>query len=75
MRQDGNPYTMHHKVIIIDGHTVITGSFNYSKNAAKSNDENIVIIREPTIAALYLAEWQMIWDGAKALDPAKVTCD
>ena len=38
--QDGNPYVMHHKVIIIDGRTVIFGSFNFSNNADKDNDEN-----------------------------------
>ena len=32
VKTDGNPYTMHHKVIIIDGSTVITGSFNFTKD-------------------------------------------
>ena len=32
VRQDGNRYVLHHKVIIIDGHTVITGSFNFSRS-------------------------------------------
>ncbi len=74
LRQDGNRYVMHHKVIIIDDDTVITGSFNFSNNAARSNDENIVIIRHPTIAALYLEEWRQIWDSAKALPPDEVVC-
>ena len=34
---------MHHKVIIIDNKTVITGSYNYSRNAEELNDENIVM--------------------------------
>ena len=75
LRQDGNPYTLHHKVIIIDEDTVITGSFNYSNNAAKSNDENIVIIRNPTIADLYLEEWRRLWDSATQLAPGAVACD
>lgn len=74
MRQDGNPYTLHHKVIIIDEGTVITGSFNFSKNAAKSNDENILIIRDATIAGLYLDEWRRLWDSAVELAPDAVTC-
>ena len=32
---DGNPWSMHHKVIIIDDETVIFGSFNFSDNADK----------------------------------------
>lgn len=75
MRQDGNRYALHHKVIIIDENTVITGSFNYSNSAAKRNDENIVIIRNAQIANLYLDEWRRLWDSASELPPAEVNCD
>ena len=75
IRQDGNRYTLHHKVIIIDENTVITGSFNFSNSAAKRNDENIVIIRNASIANLYLDEWSRLWDSASELDPAEVNCD
>ena len=75
VRQDGNRYVLHHKVIIIDDHTVITGSFNFSRSAATNNDENIVIIRHAAIAELYLQEWQRIWDSAEELAPGEVVCD
>ncbi len=75
VRQDGNRYVLHHKVIIIDDHTVITGSFNFSRSAAKNNDENIVIVRNAAIAELYLQEWQRIWDSAEELAPGEVDCD
>ncbi len=75
VRQDGNRYVLHHKVIIIDDHTVITGSFNFSRSAAKNNDENIVIVRNAAIADLYLQEWQRIWDSAEELTPGEVDCD
>ncbi len=75
MRQDGNRYTLHHKVIIIDQRTVLTGSFNFSNNAAKSNDENILIINNATIAGRYLDEWRRLWDSALELAPAAVICD
>lgn len=75
VRQDGNRYVLHHKVIIIDDHTVITGSFNFSRSAEKNNDENIVIVRNATIAELYLREWRRMWDSAEALAPDEVVCD
>ncbi len=75
VRQDGNRYLLHHKVIIIDDDTVITGSFNFSRSATKSNDENIVIIRDATVAAAYLDEWRRIWDGAEELAPEEIACD
>ena len=75
IRQDGNRYILHHKVIILDEDTVITGSFNYSGSAANRNDENIIIIRDAAIAALYLDEWRRMWDGAEELAPDEVVCD
>jgi phosphatidylserine/phosphatidylglycerophosphate/cardiolipin synthase-like enzyme len=53
---DGNPGTMHHKVVVVDGHLVLTGSFNPTKSATTKNDENLLIINDPVIAALYTAE-------------------
>ena len=58
---DKNRGTMHHKVIVIDEETVITGSYNFSKNAEKRNDENLLIIKgNREIAAAYLAEFEKI---------------
>ena len=37
---DGNPWSMHHKVIIIDNHLVVFGSYNFSESADSANDEN-----------------------------------
>ena len=41
---DGAPM-MHHKFCVIDGATVITGSYNWSKKA-QSNDENITVVTD-----------------------------
>lgn len=57
---DGNQALMHHKVIVIDDETVITGSFNFSKSAEEGNNENCVILKSPTIAKLYLGEYSRI---------------
>jgi phosphatidylserine/phosphatidylglycerophosphate/cardiolipin synthase-like enzyme len=73
VRQDGNSGIMHHKVIIVDGQTVITGSFNFSSNATRSNDENVVIIRNPDIAALYIQEFGRVQQ--LATPPSSITCN
>lgn len=57
VRLDGNPRTMHHKVVIVDGAIVVTGSFNFSSNATNNNDENILIIHSPYVAARYEEEF------------------
>lgn len=71
--QDGNAGILHHKVFIIDDHTVITGSFNISNNATTSNDENLVIINNPDIAAEYIAEFER--RVAEARVPDGIDCD
>lgn len=60
---DSNPNTMHHKFIVVDGHWVITGSYNFSKNAEKSNDENVLILDDGEIAGQYLREVDRLCGG------------
>jgi len=57
---DGNPWTMHHKVIIIDERIVIFGSFNFSDNANTQNDENLLIIDNPDIARAFKGEFDRV---------------
>ena len=65
VRLDGNQRNMHHKVFIIDGETVITGSYNFSRSAEERNDENTLIIHDPEIAILYLAEFERVFEKAR----------
>ncbi len=74
VRQDGNPGTFHHKVFIIDGKMVLTGSLNFSNNADDSNDENIMVITNSDIATLYLQEFDRRWAEAKEPDPNDLVC-
>jgi len=62
VKQDSNRWNLHHKVIIIDKDTVITGSFNFSQNATQRNDENLLIIKDnPAIAEIYLKEFSIVY--------------
>ncbi len=61
VKLDRNRYAMHHKVIVIDGKKVITGSYNFSKSANKKNDENIIIIDNADIANQYLDEFKRLY--------------
>jgi len=47
----------HNKVMIIDDRVVITGSFNFTKSAETSNAENLLIIRDGKVAAIYTENW------------------
>ena len=74
VKVDGNKYTMHHKVIVIDESTVITGSFNFTKSADQENDDNVLVIHSADLARQYLQEYDRIWSLAKDPDPTKITC-
>lgn len=64
VRQDGNPRIMHHKVIIIDRRLAIFGSFNFSRNANRFNDENIVFVHDPAFASYFVEEFEWVWQEA-----------
>jgi phosphatidylserine/phosphatidylglycerophosphate/cardiolipin synthase-like enzyme len=51
VKLDGEPGLMHMKAIIVDGETVAFGSYNYTSSAENKNDENILIITDPSVAA------------------------
>lgn len=63
--QDGNPYIMHHKVFIVDDAAVALGSYNFTGNAEENNDENLLILHSPEVAAAYRAEFDRVWMQAR----------
>jgi len=66
---DGNPYIMHNKYIILDDSIVITGSYNFSNSARKRNDENVVIFFSPSVAKMYLRDFNRILKEALSSRP------
>ena len=56
---------LHHKFAVIDNKTVITGSFNWSPSAAHTNDETLLVIESPQLAAHFTREMDRMWRGAE----------
>ena len=44
--------------MVIDGHMILTGSFNFTKGAEKENAENLLVIQDSELAKKYTANWQ-----------------
>ncbi|MCW5317954.1 DUF655 domain-containing protein [Nostoc sp. KVJ3] len=62
---------LHHKFGVIDNQTVITGSHNWSDAANNGNDETLVVIKSPIVAAHYLREFSRLYTKVKpGLPPA-----
>ncbi|MHC5775693.1 DUF655 domain-containing protein [Nostoc sp.] len=56
---------LHHKFGVIDSQTVITGSHNWSDAANSGNDETLVVIESPIVAAHYLREFARLYAKIK----------
>jgi phosphatidylserine/phosphatidylglycerophosphate/cardiolipin synthase-like enzyme len=55
---DGGHAIAHNKVMVIDQHTIITGSFNFTKAAEHSNAENVLVIDDQPMASKYLQNFR-----------------
>lgn len=64
VRLDSNSAEMHHKVAIIDGHIVLTGSFNWTMRANTENDENLIVIDDVVLATVFEEQFQRVYSQA-----------
>lgn len=55
---------MHHKFTVVDGTSVLTGSFNYTLSADHSNHENLLLLVDPAMAARFTEEFDAMWARA-----------
>ncbi len=55
---------LHHKYGVIDGTTVITGSHNWTDAANRGNDETLLVIQNPMVAAHYQQEFERLYKSA-----------
>ena len=55
-------FHMHHKFAVLDNSVVVTGSFNWTMQAVKNNQENILFYENPEIASQYTKEFEKLWD-------------
>lgn len=56
---DYKPAIAHNKVMVIDGHDIITGSFNFTEAAQEHNAENVLFLQGvPDLATVYVKDWQ-----------------
>ena len=66
----------HNKVMVIDGQTVLTGSFNFTKAAEKKNAENLLILKDRDLAAKHTVNWRSHREHCEPYKgPAKKTPD
>ena len=61
VRVDHTEHHMHHKFAIADSRQLVTGSYNWTRSAARSNEENIVIVDDPRLVTPFQQEFDALW--------------
>ena len=59
---------MHHKYVVIDGERVWTGSMNWTEDSFTLQENCIVTLDSPRVAAAYLRDFEDLWNRPRHLD-------
>jgi phosphatidylserine/phosphatidylglycerophosphate/cardiolipin synthase-like enzyme len=71
----GRPDLMHHKYVVRDGQAVWTGSTNWT-NDSWSREENVIVrLLSPGIAAAYRQDFEQLWQTREVEKSGKVAGD
>jgi mitochondrial cardiolipin hydrolase len=62
VRIDRTEAHMHHKFALMDGKSLLTGSYNWTRSAAIYNHENVLVTSEAQVIAAYAREFHKLWD-------------
>lgn len=61
VRVDQSEHHMHHKFAVFDRSIVVTGSYNWTRSAAQSNAENILVSDDGRLVAPYQRVFDEMW--------------
>ena len=60
---DQSKANMHHKFCVVDGVILMTGSFNWTRQAVEKNQENLIITDDTVLIQAYNAEFDKLWSA------------
>lgn len=61
IKMDATPNHMHHKFMVVDNKSLLTGSYNWTVSAMRYNHENILITEEAGVVRSFLKEFDNLW--------------
>lgn len=62
VRIDRSEYHMHHKYAIFDQRRLLTGSYNWTRSAARYNEENFIVTDNKNLLRAFSREFQNLWE-------------
>jgi phosphatidylserine/phosphatidylglycerophosphate/cardiolipin synthase-like enzyme len=76
----GIPDLMHHKFVVLDGHTVWTGSTNWTDDSWARQENVVAVVRSREIAYAYTLAFDQLWEagtveGTGEVEPRPVDVD
>ena len=61
VRLDRAPAHMHHKFALFDARVLANGSFNWTRSAARDNDENLVVSDDANLVRVFGLQFEKLW--------------
>lgn len=61
IRIDTGPAHMHHKFALFDARVLANGSFNWTRSASSSNDENLVVSDDAYLVRCFDGRFEELW--------------
>ncbi|MGH8079543.1 MAG: phospholipase D-like domain-containing protein [Lysobacter sp.] len=62
VRIDDSPFHMHHKFALFDGRVLANGSFNWTRSATTSNEENLVVTDDANLVRCFAGQFEELWE-------------
>ena len=63
VKVDETEHHMHHKFALLDGASLLNGSYNWTRSAGAFNEENLVVTTEPQLVATFARHFAEMWDA------------
>ncbi len=61
LKVDETEHHMHHKFAVLDGTTLLNGSYNWTRSAGAFNEENLVVTSEPGLVQTFSRHFAELW--------------
>ena len=65
VRLDHTEHHMHHKFAVFDDSFIVTGSYNWTRSAAKYNMENFIVTHDARLTRRFSQLFEKLWDELK----------
>ncbi len=65
--RQGRGSKMHHKFSILDNHTVVAGSYNWTLESEEQNYDHLLVLRDPELLGAYRREFEALWEAGERM--------